>query len=366
VGGHTGGTVAVEESRLFVATAAAGGVEPRALLERAGVPLAALEEPGGRVPRADFDRLVEQAVQLSGDAHLGLHAAERLDAGHRLPDPLHYGLAACATVGDQLAMAARYAPLLHSDAEVGFMDDGPVARLTHDLPASGAVARRHRAERWLGALALLVRRQAGAGVAPLEVWFTHPAPRDRAAHERIFRAPLRFEQDVDALLLPHAVLGVRVRNGDHDLQRVLDAYLATLLPAAQPADLADLVRRRLGEGAQGRRPDVATVAAALALSPRTLQRRLAEDGTGFRRLVRELREDRAREHLSASGLSLSEIAYVLGFADASSFHRAFKRWTGETPRAYRRRAAAALRDGHDGASGHRSGASGQESPVRGV
>jgi AraC-like DNA-binding protein len=354
-------TVAIQEARLIVDTAAERGVAPGMLLACAGLAVAALEDPDERLSRAVFDRLLEQAVHLSGDINFGLHAAERTDDGHRLPDPLHYALNSCPTVGDQFSMVARYARLLHADAEMTFSTDRGVARMKLNLPGSGAVARRHLAERWLGAMVLLARRQADAGFAPQEVWFAHPATPDTSAHERIFRAPVRFEQAVDALVLNRDALDVRVPDGDAGLQRVLDAYLTTILPEAQPAELSQLVRQRLREPSDGHWPDIATVAAALAMSPRTLQRRLAHDRTTYQDLVSEVREDLAREYLTESRLSISEIAFVLGFSDVSSFHRAFKRWTHQTPRAYRQRAGTV----RDNGTRPRRGALGQDSGARG-
>jgi AraC-like DNA-binding protein len=354
-------TVAIQEARLIVDTAAERGVAPASLLAHAGLAVGALDHPAERLSRAVFDRLLEQAVHLSGDIDFGLHAAERTDDGHRLPDPLHYALNACPTIGDQFSIVARYARLLHADAELTFTADAGGAHMTLSLPGSRAVARRHLAERWLGAIVLLARRRADAAFAPREVWFAHPPTPDTSAHERIFRAPVRFEQAVDALVVDRDALDVRVADGDAGLQRVLDAYLGTILPEARPAELSELVRRRLREPSDGRLPAIASVAAALAMSPRTLQRRLAHDRTTYQDLVSEVREDLAREYLTESRLSISEIAFVLGFSDVSSFHRAFKRWTHQTPRAYRQRAGASRDDGVRG----RRGALGQDSGARG-
>jgi AraC-like DNA-binding protein len=85
----------------------------------------------------------------------------------------------------------------------------------------------------------------------------------------------------------------------------------------------------------GSLPSIDAVAAGLAMSPRTLQRRLAASGTSYQRLVTEVREELARNHLRDSRLSIGEIAFVLGFSDVSAFHRAFKRWTAQTPSAFR-------------------------------
>jgi AraC-like DNA-binding protein len=331
---HEAATVAMQEARLVVDTAAERGVPPGTLLAHTGLATDDLDDPDARLPRAAFDGLVERAVRLSGDMHFGLHAAERADGDHALPDALRYALGACATVGDQFSMFARYARLLHTDAETTLTANGSVARVTHDLPAASAVTRRHLVERWLGALVMLARRHAD-GFVPREVWFAHPATPDTSEHERIFQAPVRFERAVGTIFLDRSALDVRVRDGDPALQRILDAHLATILPDVLAPDVSHVVRRRIREASHGPLPAMGSVAAALAMSPRTLQRRLARERTTYRNLLAEVREDLARQHLAESRLSIAEIAFLLGFADVTSFHRAFKRWTHLTPRAYR-------------------------------
>jgi AraC-like DNA-binding protein len=104
------------------------------------------------------------------------------------------------------------------------------------------------------------------------------------------------------------------------------------------------------------------------MSPRTLQRRLAGERTSYQALVREVREDLARAYLAESRLAISEIAFVLSFSDVSTFHRAFRRWTRQTPLAYRRRAGTArgaARNGRGGAHGQDSGVLGQDHAVDG-
>lgn len=356
-------TVAVQEVQVVVETAAARGVERRELHSRAGIGPGEMAHGDERVPQSFYHRLVEHAVDASGDRHLGLHAAERSVRGHRLPDPLHYALLACPTVGDQLQTASRYARLVHAGAVATYTGDGATTWVTYDLPGCGALARRHIIERWLGGLVLLAGRLAGTAVRPREVWFRHPATPDVSVHRRVFGAALRFEQDVDAILMGPEALDIRVRTGDPRLLRVLDAHLSTLLPEVEPAALSELVRRAVRDTPPGRRPAIGAVADALAMSPRSLQRLLGREGTTYHRLVADVQEDLARQLLVESRLSPAEIAFTLGFSDASTFHRAFKRWTAQTPLGFRR--AAARSGAPVGARGQSSGARGQDtSPSR--
>jgi AraC-like DNA-binding protein len=351
---EAGATVAVQEVRVVVATAAARGVDRRTLLGRAGIDADALADGEERVPQSSFHCLVEHAVDASGDRHLGLHAAERSVRGHWLPDPLHYALLSCPTVGEQLETASRYARLLHAGAVATYANDGATAWVTYDLPGCGALARRHLTERWLGGLVLLAGRLAGTAVRPREVWFRHPATPDVSPHRRIFGAALRFEQEVDAILMGPDALEIRVPTGDPRLLRVLDTHLSMLLPEVEPVDVAELVRRTVRDSPPGRRPAIGAVADALAMSPRSLQRLLGRAGTSYHRLVADVQEDLARQLMVESRLSPAEIAFTLGYSDASTFHRAFKRWTAQTPLGFRRAAARA------GARGQWSGAHGQD------
>ena len=91
------------------------------------------------------------------------------------------------------------------------------------------------------------------------------------------------------------------------------------------------IMRALGDG----EPDIETIADALAVSTRTLQRRLEERDLTFSKLVDQVREDQARNLVSSGGMSLSEIAFFLGYSDQSALTRAFKRWTGQTPKSFR-------------------------------
>jgi YesN/AraC family two-component response regulator len=109
------------------------------------------------------------------------------------------------------------------------------------------------------------------------------------------------------------------------------------------------LERLMEEELRGGNPTLEHLAARLHMSPRTLHRRLGEEGTGFRRILARLRRALAARHLRETRLALGEIAFLLGFSEVSAFHRAFKRWTGCPPRAYRRAQAAAARSGSRGA-----------------
>lgn len=186
----------------------------------------------------------------------------------------------------------------------------------------------------LGVLVGRFRRATGA-FAIEALRLTRPPPPDPAAHEALLGAPVRFACTVTALELPAATWRAPLLGADPSLQRTLRA-LAAYLPDAPPlgafeAELRLRLRALLpsGDGC------AAEAARALGLSPRTLQRRLREEGTTFRAVLDEVREREAERLLAPGGPELTELALRLGFSDQTAWNRAFRRWKGVTPTQWR-------------------------------
>jgi AraC-like DNA-binding protein len=173
-------------------------------------------------------------------------------------------------------------------------------------------------------------------VSPLRVTFRHPAPADTAAHRELLgdvrffspRTTLVFDADTLDRPLPFAVPGLAAY-----LERHMASIVARL--SARTPDTARVRAAIVEEMREGRAPSRERAAASLAVSPRTLNRRLAGEGTTFLRVVEETRRELAEELLAGRTHAVKQIADILGFGDVRSFHRAYRRWTGKTPRAPR-------------------------------
>ena len=216
-----------------------------------------------------------------------------------------------------------------------------------ELAAEGAFIHLHRdGERRLGlrlsneatlaSIAAISREVASTPFRPVEVHVKHPAPESIAAHEAYFGCPMRFGSDRDALLVSHATLRTPNKLGDKGIVGFFDAHLDEEVgrfddPEGLDGRVRDLVTTSLSEGV----PLLSDVAGRLAMSGRTLQRRLAEEGTSFQALVDEARRDLAKRLLRDTGFSLIEVAFMTGFSEQSALTRAFKRWVGLTPGAFR-------------------------------
>jgi AraC-like DNA-binding protein len=184
------------------------------------------------------------------------------------------------------------------------------------------------------------RLLTGTDVRPNEVRFSHPAPRDTRAIEAFYKAPVRFDCPASQLVLDADVLTTPLLKADPDLAAFFAHRADDLLERYSVEGLARRLRVLL-EGELGRGlPTLETAAARLGVSARTLRRRLQEEGTTFQDTLDETRCELAKRHLGEDKLALGEVAFLLGFSEPSAFHRAFKRWTGQTPLSYRRLRAA--------------------------
>lgn len=193
----------------------------------------------------------------------------------------------------------------------------------------------------LAALITLLRQIADEPVDPVSVRFRHGGPVSDAQHRELFRCPVHFEADTDALDFDGATLATEARLGDEGLSAFLLAQLETLREQHVDRSIAASVRGAVTDALCDGPPSRDAIARRLGMSERTLHRRLAEQGLGFRAIADQARREVAEQLLALTGHSLAEVAFLTGFSDQSAFSRAFKRWVGQTPGAFRQAASTA-------------------------
>ncbi len=194
---------------------------------------------------------------------------------------------------------------------------------------------RHLHELLLRVFWRLLAWLAGGRLPAARFDFAFESPPYAGSYGKIFPAPLQFEQRQSAFWFDAALLQHPVRRDETALRAFLtDAQANVVLPRRADDVVSTRVRSHLQQ-AQPAWPDLAATADALHMAASTLQRRLAIDGTSFQALKDELRRDLAIVRLNTSTVPLTALAYDLGFADSAAFQRAFKRWTGSAPGAYR-------------------------------
>jgi AraC-like DNA-binding protein len=291
-------------------------------------------DPDERIPIAVVHQWLTAAVEMTGNPDIGLQAAREVVIGDY--GAVEYAARSAATWGDVCAVVGRYMRLindalnfsLHSGADRSFIQ----LKSNVELPRAAA-------DFQSGAFFVSASHFWPPGAKPdFEAWFTHSRPNDLTEYERTFPGGvLRFDAAFNGFVFDHNYLSVPVTSADPSLHALIrqhaDAMLAEL-PSVQ--SITDQVRKLITKELAGGNPTVTNIARQMPMGERTLARRLADEGTTFKELLDDLRHRLALGYVSGSLLPLSEIAFLLGFSQTAAFHRAFKRWTGETPLEYRK------------------------------
>lgn len=279
--------------------------------------------------------LWRKAFELSKDPYLALHAVENLPRGaYRVLEFLAWN---APTVGEGLMKVSAYFPLINSAVRLPISVGHRQVTLGVEAPSNPDLITRPYAEYTLAAIYLRTRLDTEDPYRLVRVEFSQPKPPSVSDHERIFGCPVRFGAETCQLVIAREVWESKRRGGDPELFAILDAHarmLLTRLP--DDASHAGRVREAIGAELRGGDPRLGSIARRLAMSPRTLQRRLRDESVVFNDVLDELRWSAARSYLAQKDVAAAEVAYLLGFSSQSSFHRAFKRWSGQTPTAFRR------------------------------
>lgn len=330
-------TVLSVSSRAMLAACERLGLDPRAILDAAGLDRSTVDDPDARIAIEQSAAIWQKAYELSGDPNLALHAIEVLPFGaYRVIDFL---ATTAPTIGVALAKVADYFPLIHDVVRLPYSVGDREVTFGVESPSRPAVITRPYAEYTLAAVFLRTRLATGCRYPLLRVDFSQDAPENASEHERIFECPVVFGAARCQLVVDRQVWDTPCSGGNPDLFSVLETHARLLLgqrPAAE--GIAGRVRQAIDAELRGGNPELKSVARALAMSGRTLQRRLKEQGILFNELVDAARFEAARIYLAKRDVASTEVAYLLSFAEASSFTHAFKRWSGQTPTEYRRSA----------------------------
>jgi AraC-like DNA-binding protein len=265
--------------------------------------------------------------------NIGLHVAQGIRPG--VYGALDYAVRTCETLGERLRLLSRFHRFLHDIAETRVRVERDRAILSHYLPLPGG-APRPVSECVLAGWLLTSRQATGVNWIPLEARFPHPAPDDISEHQQLFACKLQFGCERSELVFARELLDAPLVKADPTLQAILEAQVVAVIEKLPKGEATtDAVRRHLaGELGKGQ-PTLEQIAPRLHMSPRTLCRRLEEEGTSFREILSQVRRELASRHLMERRLAIGEIAFLLGFSEPSAFHRAFKRWTGQAPLSYR-------------------------------
>jgi AraC-like DNA-binding protein len=330
---HGAGDLSVTLLRFISEGLGALGADWRTIFRNCGIDPAAITDSEARFARSSYDQLWPAAAKWTGDANIGLHVGEQIQP--RAVNILGYLLMSSSTVGEGLERAIHYHRVIAGEnwIEVEKRPSSMLIRLiSGNLPEE---ARALHTEYFALLLLKLFSWVTGHDVQATEVRFTHPRLADEGEYQRALQCSVRFQCPENTILLPGAVVSRPSLNANPEIARIHQKFAEHQLSEFGEESVAHEIARRLASLLEVGPCDLATMAKCQHMSLRTLQRRLAEEGTTFQKILESLRRDLCLRHLKSARVPLSEIAYLAGFADASSFNRAVRRWTGQTPLRYR-------------------------------
>ncbi len=331
------GTVTTQFAFAFARAAGLRLTEDGRLFEGAELMLR-LDTSGGNLPYEDYVTLIDWLRQHRPQrAQLVFNYAEAVDIDNL--GALGLAVKTAPTLRDALLRVERYFLLLTDTADYT-LDQTSVPHLfIHTVRGEAHPALSLRNECAMAGFGRVFKLLVGEELSYAHVGFRHPAADKAELYEAWFGCPVRFEAPYDGLAIAPPMLDLPMRLGDPAVFRFLTAHLDKEMEALQPAPSFErALAEHISEGLSNGIPKAAAVARAVGVSERTLFRRLAETGLTYQEVLENTQKSLAESLLSESQFSIAEVAFLTGFSEQSTFSRAFKRWAGQTPGAFRKEA----------------------------
>jgi AraC-like DNA-binding protein len=321
-------------ARQACALVSAAGIELAPLLAKVGLTTAQIEDRESRFPAQSQMELLQLAADALGDDLLGFHLAR--DSELREVGLLYYVLASSNVLGDSLNRAERYSAINNEGIALRMRGRRATALTFHYL----GIERHsdcHQIEYLLTAVIRICRQLTNRDLRPRRVRVVHRRAAGAPELNAFLGCDVAFGSNVDEIVFAENVADIQVVSGDSYLNALLVKYCEEALAGhAAPAgtlrsDLEHAIALLLPHG----KAQAGKVAARLGMSRRTLARRLEAQGLTFAGVLADLRADLAKRELQDASLTISQVAWLLGYREVSAFTHAFKRWTGKTPREMR-------------------------------
>ena len=301
------------------------GYDAESIFQEEGIDREMILKPGVRITQARVDSLWSKVNELIDDPCFGLRGAKFWHPSHL--HALGYAWLASGTLREALNRAARYAHIIGEDREHRMEDTakGLTATLSHSLklPAHMDLS--------MSILMSACRLNYGADLNPVDVHFIHSKPACAEEYYSYFNAPVKFHADNDCITLPADAVDRRLPIGNPQLAKLSDQYIISYLAELDKNNIVQRVKGAILDMLPSGGVSGEKVTQRLNMSTRSLQRKLQSAHTTFGTLLDEVRQEIAEHYIHDSTVSLTEIAFVLGYSEYSSFWRAYKRWTKTSP-----------------------------------
>jgi len=312
------------------------GLDPAAVFKRAGINPEVIFDPGARIPYKSLDGLVQLSVELSGDACFGLRHQQYFLPAHL--GALGFAWLASTSIRTAFQRMSRYARVINDELSVTLDDDG--SNLIVTFKANSPSANEPVREDMQLALATRCCRViAGDQFCPALVRFMHPKPADTSYHYELFRCPIEFDSPATSMLISRKAADQPLTGSNEELARLNEHIVVKYLAHTEKKDIVNRVKAAIIDHLASGRVSETLVAGTVHMTARNLHRKLARENTSFKLLLNQVRQELAQQYIRDRSMTLTEITFMLGFSEVSSFSRAYKNWTGEPPSAVRKAGA---------------------------
>jgi len=320
-------------ARVMAVTLAEYGLDPEAIFHASGLTLDPQQAMDERVAAVAMQKVWRQVVVDTGDEAFGLKYAQNMHPAAL--QGLGFAWIASSTLYDAFRRLVRYYRIISSAGEVILHEEDGSARLWYKIPAPKGVAAPASLDAALAVFIQLCRFTKGMQFKPARVEMQRVAPKDPTPFTSFFQCPISYDCPENCLYFSLQELNAALPMASPELARVNDQIVIDYLKRYDKDNIVSQVRASIIECLPSGAPGQESIASAMNTSPRSLQRKLSEEGVSYKQLLEDVRKDLAQQYLKESGRSIGEVTFLLGFTEPSNFARSFKRWTGITPHEYR-------------------------------
>ncbi len=277
--------------------------------------------------------LTHRAVQITGNPYFGLHQGEAMVGFSNI---LGHILVNCQTMGEAMDKHIKYHQILYEGCDIIVEMEGDSLVSEFVFYTDSLANDNQLSDFALSCSYSYAKLLTGKPIDLIETRFKHNAPADLSEYNRIFNCKLEFESEMNAIVVDSEMLNIPIREPNKDLLCVFEKYAEAVLSkhtgkATYTQKVGSLITRMLGE----KIPQIDMIAKKLAISTRSLQIKLQEEGTTYSEILDQIRKDTAIYYLKNEDTTITEISYLLGFSEPSVFHRTFKKWTSLPPGKFR-------------------------------
>jgi len=329
-------TLSAGSINLILHLAQQKGANKESLCRQAGIDVQLLSDPDARFPTRHVQSLTDSPIRETGQEHLPLQMGESVNLFSL--GVLAYLLMNCPTVEVVVRKLIQYQDIACAGVRNTMEIDGENCLLKSHVLDPDQINPSYALESELSVCVSILAQLTGLPVPIRAVHFGHASNKDPSEFRRIFGTPrIVFESSFTGIIFAASYLQTPVLNANTSLFNLFEKHAHDYLQKISGTNtLGFRVRQAITEGLKGEEPKLGSVARHLAMSERSIQMKLKEEDLTYQQLLDEVRKEMALGHLREPYLSTTDIAYLLGFSEPSVFSRAFEKWTGTTPNAYRK------------------------------